>query len=74
MKLLLVNKLYHPDHGGGAETITRSLAEAHLRRGYAVTVVTTTAGHRTVEEEVNGVPVIRLPLENFFFTFYRLHG
>ena len=67
MKLLLVNKLYHPDAAGGAETITKALAESHRRRGIDVTVATTTAGDRVVEEEVGGIPVVRLPLRNFFW-------
>ncbi len=67
MKLVLVNKLYAPELAGGAETIARSLAESHRRRGYDVTVVTTTAGDTLVRDEVGGVPVVRLPLRNFFW-------
>jgi glycosyltransferase involved in cell wall biosynthesis len=67
MKLLMVNKLYAPQSAGGAETITQALAEAHQRRGIDVTVATTTEGEREETDEVNKVPVVRLPLRNFFW-------
>jgi glycosyltransferase involved in cell wall biosynthesis len=67
MRLLLVNKLYPPDAAGGAEAVTRSLALAHRRRGIDVTVATTTAGAAIVEDEVEQIPVVRLPLQNFFW-------
>jgi glycosyltransferase involved in cell wall biosynthesis len=67
MRLLLVNKLYPPDAAGGAEAVTRTLAQAHRRRGIEVTVATTTSAARPIEDEIERVPVMRLPLQNFFW-------
>ncbi|MET0386201.1 MAG: glycosyltransferase family 4 protein [Polyangiales bacterium] len=67
MKLLLVNKLYHPDAVGGAEAIARSLAEAHRDNGLEVTVATTGETDSLRKDHVGDIPVLRLPLRNFYW-------
>ena len=67
MKVLLVNKLYAPDIGGGAELVLADLAAGLQARGSEVLVATTTDGDQVVEGEVAGVPVTRLPLRNIYW-------
>jgi len=59
MKLLYVYKDYYPVIGG-IENNLRDLAEAFAARGHAVTVLVTNPGPRTVEEQLNGVRVIKV--------------
>jgi glycosyltransferase involved in cell wall biosynthesis len=66
MKVLLVNKLYHPETGG-AELITQSLAEMHRQHGLDVTVATTADTDTLQHDRVGDIPVVRLPLRNFFW-------
>ncbi len=67
MKVLLVNKLYSPDVGGGAELTLADLAAGLQARGNQVMVVTTTSSDAVVEHEVAGVRVTRLPLRNIYW-------
>lgn len=67
MKVLLVNKLYAPDIGGGAELTLADLASGLQARGNQVMVVTTTSGDAVVESDVAGVRVTRLPLRNIYW-------
>lgn len=67
MKVLLVNKLYPPDSAGGAEAITQALAESHRRHGLDVTVATTGDSDTTQRDHVGDIPVVRIPLSNFFW-------
>ncbi len=57
--VLMVNKEYFP-HIGGIETIVRQLAEEWVKRGIRTTVLCT--GEFSSEEEINGVIVIRTPV------------
>ncbi|MEI6795454.1 MAG: glycosyltransferase family 4 protein [Methanomassiliicoccales archaeon] len=58
MRILLVNKYYHP-RIGGVETVVTNIAEEFVRRGHQVTVL---CMDPEIEEEVviNGVQVVRL--------------
>ena len=67
MKIMLVNKLYAPDIGGGAELTLADLSAGVQARGHEVMVVTTTSGDAVVEEEVAGVRVTRVPLRNIYW-------
>jgi len=44
---------------GGIENYIRALAEAQVRRGHTVTVLVTHRGRHTVEEDLNGVRVLK---------------
>lgn len=67
MKILFVNKLYPPDVAGGAEVTIATLAAGVQAAGVDVRVVTTTAAVRRIEDTVDGVPVVRLPLWNVYW-------
>lgn len=67
MKLLIVNTLYHPYKVGGAEISVQALAEKLKKRGATVAVLT--LGESEGKEEVNGIIVWRLKIENVFWPF-----
>jgi len=58
MHILYVYKDYYPVVGG-IENHVRDLAEEFARRGHTVTVLVTNLGRQTVEENINGVRVIK---------------
>ncbi len=60
MNILLVNILYPPDGIGGSEQSVRYVARGLLRRGHEVTVVCQGTVTEDVEEELDGVRVVRL--------------
>lgn len=67
LKILLVNTLYYPQQIGGAEKSVQALAEALVGKGHQVRVVT--LDKEEVEDEVNGVRVHRLKLQNIYWPF-----
>lgn len=67
MRVLYVNKLYPPDSGGGAEVTLASIVQGMRARGIEARVVTTSAAPERVVDEVEGVPVVRLPLRNLYW-------
>lgn len=67
MKILYVNTLYPPDVAGGAELSLSMLAGGQRANGHEVLVATTTGGPAVIEEVVADVPVIRLPLDNYYW-------
>lgn len=67
LKILVINSLYSPYIGGGAEIICQNLAEELNARGYEVFVLTTGVGIKTVKDSVNGIPVVRMGLRNLYF-------
>ncbi len=71
MKILVVSTLYPPHVVGGAEKAAALLAEALVRRGHEVVVVSLHPGSSEVEEKRNGVRVYRLPIDNFYWPFGR---
>jgi glycosyltransferase involved in cell wall biosynthesis len=71
MKILIITTLYPPYVIGGAEKAAAELAEALVRRGYRVVVVSLHPGSSEVVEDRNGVRVYRLPLDNFYWPFGR---
>jgi len=61
MRILFVLATYYP-HIGGVEYVVKSIAERLAKMGHEVTVIAGEPGaERPVEEEVNGVSVIRWP-------------
>jgi glycosyltransferase involved in cell wall biosynthesis len=71
MKILIVSTLYPPHIVGGAEKAAGELAEALVRRGHEVVVVSLYPGSNEVVENRNGVRVYRLPVDNFYWPFGR---
>lgn len=61
MKILHLSKYYHP-YRGGIEKVIKELSEASVKLGHDVTVICSSENKQRVEEFVNGVRVIRLPL------------
>ena len=59
MRILQVYKDYYPVVGG-IENNLRDLAEAFVRRGHTVTALVTNPGRATVEENLNGVHVVKV--------------
>ena len=59
MKILLVNYEYPPIGGGGGNA-TREIARALVRRGNAVTVLTTLFQQQPTEEMLEGIRMVRL--------------
>ncbi|MBF8282053.1 MAG: Glycosyltransferase [Anaerolineales bacterium] len=59
MRILQVYKDYYPVVGG-IENNMRDLAEAFARRGHTVTALVTHPGRATVEENLNGVRVVKV--------------
>lgn len=71
MKILIISTLYPPHVIGGAEKAAAELAEALVRRGHVVVVVSLHPGSSEVVEDRNGVRVYRLPIDNFYWPFGR---
>lgn len=68
MKIALLNSFYHPYNVGGAERSLQILAEALATQGHQVVVICLSepkAGAR--KEEINGVQVYRVPLQNNYW-------
>jgi len=61
MRILVLTKFYHP-RIGGVETTVKLLSENYVERGHEVTVVCMDRELRG-EETINGVKVVRLPLD-----------
>jgi glycosyltransferase involved in cell wall biosynthesis len=67
MRILIVNSLYRPLFFGGAEKSVSLLAEALARTGDQVSVITLHPGSEETFEELNGVRVYRVPLDNSYW-------
>lgn len=68
MKILLVNSLFPPDIGGGAEVMTAALAHGCRARGEEVVVACTSARAEPVRDVLpDGVVVHRIPLRNQYW-------
>ena len=82
MKILILNKMYHPDIGG-VETITKQYAEWLNSDNHTVTILTTSSksNFKIVTKTINGVKVIShsplfvvgsLPVSIFYLLHYFL--
>jgi glycosyltransferase involved in cell wall biosynthesis len=71
MKVLFISTLYPPHVIGGAEKAASQLAEALVRSGHEVAVVSLYPGANEIIEDRNGVRVYRLPIDNFYWPFGR---
>ena len=69
MTILFINTLYSPHIGGGAEVICQEQVEGFQRRGYTVSVLTTSPNLGLCQEDVNGITVYRAGIKNFYWHF-----
>jgi len=70
VRILVINTLYSPNIGGGAEIICQEQAEALSARGHHVAVLTTgQKGAGLVADSVNGLPVYRAAIRNQYWHF-----
>lgn len=68
-KILVINTLYSPHIGGGAEIICQELSEALVKRGYHVAVLTTGNQKGIVQDNINGIAVYRSHIENVYWHY-----
>ena len=66
MKIALLNTLYAPNVLGGAERVVQTLAETLLARGHEPVVVCTGAKRGVHRDQVAGVPVYSVGLQNIY--------
>lgn len=71
MKILLVNSLYPPEIMGGAEVSVSLLAEALAGLSHQVSVVCLQKDRQESTDEIKGVRVHRLPIDNDYWPFAR---
>jgi glycosyltransferase involved in cell wall biosynthesis len=69
LKILIVNTLYPPEIIGGAEVSVSLLAEAFVQRGHKVSVVCLQNKQDRTMDELKGVRVYRVPLDNDYWPF-----
>lgn len=69
MKILILNSLYAPHIGGGAEIICQEQAEELSKRNYIVSVLTTGHTSGIIKDNVNGINVYRANLKNIYWHY-----
>ncbi|MFR0692206.1 glycosyltransferase family 4 protein [Enterobacterales bacterium AE_CKDN230030158-1A_HGKHYDSX7] len=69
MRVLLLNTLYAPHIGGGAEVMLQHMAEGLGGRGHEVRVLSTGPDAGLQRETVNGVAVLRAGVRNLYWPF-----
>jgi glycosyltransferase involved in cell wall biosynthesis len=69
MKVAFVTTVYAPNEIGGAERTVRTLAEALVRHGHEVLVISLDPRGGRTSSEINGVRVYYLPLHNLFWPY-----
>jgi glycosyltransferase involved in cell wall biosynthesis len=69
MKILYLNNLYDPYIKGGAEISLQLLVKGMQKRGLEVVVVSYYPEKEMSKEEVNHVPVYRVPLHNIYWPY-----
>jgi glycosyltransferase involved in cell wall biosynthesis len=67
VRICHISNLYPPDVLGGAELVVSHLARGLRDAGHDVTVVTTTRRHQAGEDEVDRIPVHRVPTANLYW-------
>lgn len=73
MRILMVNTLYDPMLYGGSEKSVGLLANGLAKFGDDVSVVTLHPDTKETTEVLNGVRVYRMPLDNIYWPFRRVH-
>lgn len=71
MKILYINVLYAPFIGGGAEITLKHLAEGMKDKGHKVRILSLTENNIKEKETIEGVDVIRLPIKNLYFPYFK---
>lgn len=75
MNILVINTLYSPNIGGGAEIICQEQAEGLAVRGHHVAVLTTgPKGTGLKQDVVNGLTVYRAGIKNVYWQYGRPTG
>jgi glycosyltransferase involved in cell wall biosynthesis len=69
MKVLLIGTMYPPYVFGGAEKAIATLAQALVRNGHEVVVLTLHPGASERTEERDGLRIYHLPLDNVYWPF-----
>lgn len=69
MKVLLIGTMYPPNVFGGAEKAIAMLAQALVRSGHDVVVLTLHSEASERREERNGIRIYHLPLDNVYWPF-----
>ncbi len=69
MKCLIVNTLYPPAIVGGAEKSVALLAEGLVNAGHEVYALALHGGNETIHEDIGGVRIIRVPIDNIYWPF-----
>jgi glycosyltransferase involved in cell wall biosynthesis len=69
MKVLLIGTMYPPYVFGGAEKAIATLAQALVRNGHDVVVLTLHAGASERVEDRSGLRIYHLPLDNVYWPF-----
>jgi glycosyltransferase involved in cell wall biosynthesis len=69
MRVLLIGTMYPPYVFGGAEKAIAMLAQALVRSGHDVVVLTLHPGASERTEERNGIRIHHLPLDNVYWPF-----
>lgn len=69
MKVLLIGTMYPPYVFGGAEKAIATLAQALVRSGQDVVVLTLHPGESERTEERDGIRIYHLPLDNTYWPF-----
>ncbi|MFL9921019.1 glycosyltransferase family 4 protein [Paraburkholderia fungorum] len=73
MKIAFISGLYPPAVIGGAEIVLQTLVEGVRDQGHDVLVITTKEEGKLVQEFVNEIPVIRVPIKNIYWHGRREH-
>lgn len=68
-KILIINSLYTPYIGGGAEIICQEQAEKLALKGYQVSVLTTSHEKKIVKDFINGINVYRINIKNIYWHY-----
>lgn len=67
LKILIINSFYAPFLFGGAENSVKILSEVLVENGHEVTVLSLTYEDKVIKEIINGVKVVRIPLQNVYW-------
>lgn len=70
MKILVINMLYYPYIGGGAEITIRNLYEGLRKRGHEISVLSLLEkNRRETKEEIQGITVYRKKIKNIYLPY-----
>ncbi|WP_341743226.1 glycosyltransferase family 4 protein [Azonexus hydrophilus] len=69
MKIMYVNSFYAPNILGGAEVTLQALVEGMSKFGHDVVVVATGDNPGILEESVNGIRVLRVGIDNYYWGY-----